>query len=175
MFGEEKEELCVRRWEWWDLNLPNEHHSLCLTGLIIISTIIFIISPSYSHHHSQISAKSISVFFYFILLFIIMVDFSVCPRHSIVHCVTQVTDYPPPFYKPFTIWSCQYMSSLSSNVMYAAMLYYQPYFPPNGHFQACRQGSPRVSKVQGGPQGWVRWVLGVGGCAGRGCWGDGRH
>ena len=63
MFGEEKEELCVRRWEWWDLNLPNEHHSLCLTGLIIISTTIFIISPSYSHHHSQTSAKSITVFF----------------------------------------------------------------------------------------------------------------
>ena len=58
-----------------------------------------------------------------------MVDFSVCPRHSIVHCVTQVTDYPPPFYKPFTIWSCQYMSSLFSNVMYAAMLYYQPLWP----------------------------------------------
>ena len=38
-----------------------------------------------------------------------------------------------------------------------------------GHFQACRQGSPRVakgrqwsprvSKAQGGPQGWVRWVI----------------
>ena len=50
MFGEEKEELCVRRWEWWDLNLPNEHHSLCLTGLIIISTTIFIIYlPSQSN------------------------------------------------------------------------------------------------------------------------------
>ena len=29
-------------------------------------------------------------------------------------------------------------------------------FPQNGHFQACRQGSPRDTKVQGGPQGWVR-------------------
>ena len=28
----------------------------------------------------------------------------------------------------------------------------------NDHFQACRQWSPRVAKVQGGPQGWVRWV-----------------
>ena len=36
----------------------------------------------------------------------------------------------------------------------------------NDHFQAWsprvasgRQGSPRVSKVPGGPQGWVRWVI----------------
>ena len=36
---------------------------------------------------------------------------------------------------------------------------------PNDYFQAWsprvakgRQGSPRVSKVQGGPQGWLRWV-----------------
>ena len=28
-----------------------------------------------------------------------------------------------------------------------------------GHFQSWRQGSPRVSKVQGEPQGWVRWVI----------------
>ena len=26
----------------------------------------------------------------------------------------------------------------------------------NDHFQACRQRSPRVAKVQGGPQGWVK-------------------
>ena len=31
-------------------------------------------------------------------------------------------------------------------------------FPPNGHFQACRQWSPRVAKVQRGPQGWLRLV-----------------
>ena len=29
-------------------------------------------------------------------------------------------------------------------------------FPQNGHFQACRQWSPRVAKVQGGPPGWFR-------------------
>ena len=32
-------------------------------------------------------------------------------------------------------------------------------FPQNGNFQACRQGSPKVFKVQGWPQGWVRWVI----------------
>ena len=28
----------------------------------------------------------------------------------------------------------------------------------NDHYQACHQWSPRVTKVQGGPQGWLRWV-----------------
>ena len=47
------------------------------------------------------------------------------------------------------------------------MTYYKPFsflmgiskWPFWGMVTKGRQGSPRVSKVPGGPQGWVRWVL----------------
>ena len=34
-----------------------------------------------------------------------------------------------------------------------------PKWPFSGMVAKGRQGSPRVSKVPGGPQGWVRWVI----------------
>ena len=80
-------------------------------------TIIYIVTITVKYQQNLLQ------YFFSILLFIIMVDFSVCPRHSIVHCVTQVTDYPPPFYKPFTIWPCQYMSSAMSCML---LCYTQP-------------------------------------------------
>ena len=101
----------------------------------------------------------------------ILHTFSILPQKGLIfpNFVFSQTFTPnlPIFYTDISVISVTFCNSgLGFLLFWDILLYRLSFFLQNWSFSSMsprvakgRQRSPRVVKVQGGPQGWVRWVI----------------